>query len=351
MADLLLKGICKSFGHKQVLKNVDFYAESGELVALLGPSGCGKTTLLNIISGIVRQDAGNVLVEGRNIGDVAVEKRNIGMVFQNYALFDHLSVEQNVAYGLKIRRAPKVEIEKKVEQTLAMVGLPGTQKRRIGSLSGGEQQRIALARAIVLRPDLLLLDEPLSALDKKIREKMQAEIRRIQRETGITTLFVTHDQSEALAMADKIAIMREGRIVDIGAPGEIYHHPKSDFSASFLGTSNVFSGSYRAADRVFAGDGFELPVSSAEFADGARLVALVKEENVAVSKQRGAYPGRIEEKLFLGQVVRFKIRLEFGVVSAVTMSRQADLEVGDEVGVDLLEPSLFETGEREDEDR
>lgn len=351
MADLSLRGICKSFGHKQVLKDVDFYAKSGELVALLGPSGCGKTTLLNIISGIVRQDAGNVLVEDRDIGDVAVEKRNIGMVFQNYALFDHLSVEQNVAYGLKIRRTPKAEIEKKVEQTLEMVGLPGTQKRRIHSLSGGEQQRIALARAIVLRPDLLLLDEPLSALDKKIREKMQAEIQRIQRETGITTLFVTHDQSEALAMADKIAIMREGRIVDMGTPGEIYNHPKSDFSASFLGTSNVFSGSYRAEDRVFAGEGFELPAPGAEFADGARLIALVKEENVAVSKERGAYPGRIEEKLFLGQIVRFKIRLEFAVVSAVTMSRQAELKVGDEVGVDLLEPSLFETCEREDEDR
>ena len=239
MADLKIVDVRKSYGKKEVLKGVSLTAGTGEFLALLGPSGCGKTTLLNTISGIVRQDAGQVLVDGRDISRSPIEKRNIGVVFQNYALFAHMNVFENVAYPLRLKKVPKAELQQRVGQALETVRLDGYAPRRIAQLSGGEQQRVALARAIVYRPDILLLDEPLSALDRKIREQMQIEVRRIQREIGITTVFVTHDQGEALSMADRVLLMHGGQIIEDNTPAEVYLHPKSAFAADFIGASNV----------------------------------------------------------------------------------------------------------------
>ena len=342
MAKLCIEGVSKAFGEKQVLSDINLTAESGEFVALLGPSGCGKTTLLNTISGILRSDAGRVLVDGRDIGGLPVEKRNIGMVFQNYALFDHMSVGQNLAYGLKIRRESREEIRKKVSEALEMVRLPGTEKRKISSLSGGEQQRVALARAIILRPDILLLDEPLSALDKNIREQMQFEIKRIQKETGITTVFVTHDQGEALAMADKIAIMRGGEIVEEGKPQDIYVRPESYFAASFLGTNNLIRGTYDAAGRRMAAGELFLPLERRDFQDGQEVAAAIKEEYVHITKAGNGLSGVLTEKLFLGQLVRMKVSVAGHELKAVAMEKEArELLVGETVGVELENIQAF----------
>ncbi len=284
MADLKIVDVRKSYGKKEVLKGVSLTAGTGEFLALLGPSGCGKTTLLNTISGIVRQDAGQVLVDGRDISRSPIEKRNIGVVFQNYALFAHMNVFENVAYPLRLKKVPKAELQQRVGQALETVRLDGYAPRRIAQLSGGEQQRVALARAIVYRPDILLLDEPLSALDRKIREQMQIEVRRIQREIGITTVFVTHDQGEALSMADRVLLMHGGQIIEDNTPAEVYLHPKSAFAADFIGASNVLEGRYEHG-RVNAG-GLALPVGEQAVSDGARVRARLKEENLPGGSER-----------------------------------------------------------------
>lgn len=338
MSELVLRGISKSFGEKQVLRQVDFHAASGKLVALLGPSGCGKTTLLHIISGILKQDQGQVLIDGKDVSALPVEKRGIGVVFQNYALFEHMSVEQNVAYGLRQRRTPKEEMRKKVEEVLEMVRLAGYQKRRITGLSGGEQQRVALARAIVLKPHILLLDEPLSALDKKIRGEMQEEISRIQRETGITTLFVTHDQAEALAMADEIAIMRGGQIVEEGAPEAIYHHPSSLFAADFLGAANLICGVYQEGKLMRQGEA--LPAEG-EFLPDEEIVLAVREEHVRLDPKKGAFPGQIRERIFLGQLTQYTLDTPYGPLKAVRAAEEEQLAPGDEVWVTFAQTRFF----------
>lgn len=319
MAELNIRGVSKSFGEKRILNRVDFTAKSGEFVALLGPSGCGKTTLLNIISGIIKQDEGVVEIDGRDVSSLKTERRNIGVVFQNYALFEHMNVGQNLAYGLKIRKTPKEEIRRRVAETLALVRLEGMEKRAVAAMSGGEQQRVALGRAIIMKPDILLLDEPLSALDKKIREQMQIEIRRIQRETGITTVFVTHDQGEAITMADKIAIMKDGEIIDQGGPKEIYMEPKTLFSADFLGATNLLRGRYCKERQAVVQGEAAFFVGERNFADGQQMVAAVKEEHLRPGDK--GIPGKIKGKVFLGQLVRLYVETDFGTLTTVDMER------------------------------
>ncbi len=247
---LEVTGVTKRFGATVVLEALDLAVGRSEFVSLLGPSGCGKTTLLRLIAGLLKPDAGRLHVDGDDITRLAAHKRNIGVVFQNYALFPHLTVEQNVAFGLLAQRRPKGEIVAQVDHALGLVRMKAFADRRIAALSGGQQQRVAVARAIIVKPTLLLLDEPFSALDRKLRETMQIELRHLLRDLGITSIFVTHDQDEALVMSDRIAVMNEGRIEQLGTPGEIYRSPSSLHVMEFVGQSTRLAG---AVESVSAG--------------------------------------------------------------------------------------------------
>jgi putative spermidine/putrescine transport system ATP-binding protein len=235
-------GVTKRFGDVVALNEVSLAIRQGEFMTLLGPSGCGKTTLLNLAAGFLGPDNGEILIAGDRVNDVPTYKREIGMMFQNYALFPHMSVAANVAYGLKVRHIPRSERDRRVEEVLALVRLAGFEDRKPRQLSGGQQQRVALARALVINPTVLLLDEPFSALDKNLRASMQVELREIQRKLNVTTIFVTHDQSEALSLSDRLAVMSEGRIRQLGTPQEIYRRPCDRFVASFVGDANVLRG-------------------------------------------------------------------------------------------------------------
>jgi putative spermidine/putrescine transport system ATP-binding protein len=232
-------GISKSFGPVTAIDNISLSVRKGDLITLLGPSGCGKTTLLNLVAGFETPSGGTIEIDGRNVTGVPAYQRDTGMVFQSYALFPHMNVFDNVAFGLRMRRVPVAKIAADVGQMLDMVKLKGLETRRVRQLSGGQQQRVALARALVIRPKVLLLDEPFSALDRNLRASMQVEIKEIQHQLGVTTIFVTHDQSEALSLSDRIAVMAQGRIRQVGTPDEIYHRPRDRFVASFVGDANI----------------------------------------------------------------------------------------------------------------
>jgi len=240
-----LKNITKRFGDLTVLDNFNFYINENEFITLLGPSGCGKTTCLRLIGGFETPDSGEIIFDGKVINDLEPHQRQINTCFQKYALFPHLNVYDNIAFGLKLKKLPKSEIEQRVTSTLKLVKLAGFDKRSISTLSGGQQQRVAIARAIVNQPKVLLLDEPLGALDLKLRQEMQYELKEMQVKLGITFVYVTHDQEEALTMSDTIVIMNEGKILQIGTPEDIYNEPKSRFVANFIGDSNIFKGIMR----------------------------------------------------------------------------------------------------------
>ncbi len=235
-------GVTKRFGTVTALDDVSLQVRRGELMTLLGPSGCGKTTLLNLVAGFLKPDSGELALEGQRVTDVPTYRREVGIMFQNYALFPHMTVAANVGYGLKMRRLPRAEIARRVGEALSLIKLEGLGERRPRELSGGQQQRVALARALVIRPKVLLLDEPFSALDRNLRASMQVEIKEIQRQLGVTTIFVTHDQSEALSLSDRIAVIADGGLRQLGTPEEIYRRPVDRFVASFVGDVNVLHG-------------------------------------------------------------------------------------------------------------
>jgi ABC-type Fe3+/spermidine/putrescine transport system ATPase subunit len=237
-----LAGVRKAFGEFVAVKGVDLTIQNGSFVTLLGPSGCGKTTLLRMVAGLEMPTGGEIRIKGKRVNETPIHKRNLGLVFQNYALFPHKTVFDNVAFGLRYRNVDKASIRQRVTRALEIVRLPGVEKRLPSQLSGGQQQRIALARAIVIQPDVLLLDEPLSALDANLREEMRTELKQIQRSLGITTIFVTHDQEEALAMSDQVVVMDHGLVEQVGAPEDVYRWPATRFVARFLGQSNILPG-------------------------------------------------------------------------------------------------------------
>ena len=245
MSGLKLAGITRTYGSFTAVDNLDLEVADGEFVTLLGPSGCGKTTTLRMVAGFIAPDRGEIWFDDRRMTEVPPHQRNTAMVFQSYALFPHMSVAENVAFGLKMRKLPAAEQAARIREALDMVSLRGLEERRPGQLSGGQQQRVALARAIVTRPDILLFDEPLSNLDAKLREKVRIEIRDLQRRLGTTTLYVTHDQAEAMAISDRIVVMNGGRIEQMGDPGTIYRAPRSAFVADFLGAANIVEGQAR----------------------------------------------------------------------------------------------------------
>ena len=247
-----LDGVTKRFGKITALDDVSLLIRRGELITLLGPSGCGKTTLLNVVAGFLMPDSGEIAVDGQRITDVPAYRREIGIMFQNYALFPHMNVAANVGYGLRMRRVAKAEIARRVADALALIKLAGLEDRKPRQLSGGQQQRVALARALVIRRKVLLLDVPFSALDRNLRTSMQVELKEIQRKLGVTTIFVTHDQSEALSLSDRIAVVAEGRIRQLGTPDEIYRRPVDRFVASFVGDVNVLHARLERIDAAVA---------------------------------------------------------------------------------------------------
>lgn len=247
--DVEIKGAFKQFGTNVVLNGIDLEVKQGELLTLLGPSGCGKSTTLNLIAGFLDADRGEVHIKGNNVTKVPPYKRDLGMVFQTYSLFPHMTVYENLSFGLKLRKVGKSEQEKKISQALELVKMSGLENRYPRELSGGQRQRVAISRALVVEPELLLLDEPLSNLDAKLRHELRAEIKRLQKEIGVTTIFVTHDQEEALSMSDRVVVMNAGKIEQISTPTDIYNHPKTEFVFQFIGKSNCFEGNVSAVDQ------------------------------------------------------------------------------------------------------
>ncbi|MEW6263907.1 MAG: ABC transporter ATP-binding protein [Thermodesulfobacteriota bacterium] len=311
-----LRSLAKHFGPVKAVDDLSFTAEPGSFLTILGPSGSGKSTTLNIIAGFESPTSGEVFLDSKPITSRPTYKRNIGMVFQNYALFPHMTVAENIAYPLEMRRLNKSEIDDRVRSALGMVQLEGYDKRYPKQLSGGQQQRVAIARALVFNPPLLLMDEPLGALDKKLREQMQIGIKRIQNQTGVTVIYVTHDQEEALVMSDRIVIMNHGRLQQAGSPEEIYDRPENRFVADFIGETNLFEGDVRQADDRSV---LVLPELSAEFhlpSDrhylvGQRFVSL-RPEMIWLEAEPQDPPGlqgRIEELIYIGESTKYIIKV------------------------------------------
>jgi len=303
-----LDNVSKDFGGHRVLHNINLYIDENSFVTLLGPSGCGKSTMLRLIAGFEQPTEGNIILDGKVINDVPPYQRPLNTVFQRYALFDHLNIFDNVAFGLQIAKVPKDEIRKRVKDVLHLVNLDGYEKRWVDSLSGGQMQRVAMARALVNRPKILLLDEPLAALDLKLRQDMQLELKNMQRQLGITFMYVTHDQEEALAMSDLVVVMNHGKILQKGTPVDIYNEPKNAFVADFIGESNIIPGIMKQDKLVhFAGRDFDCVDGG--FAENENVEVVVRPEDIVMtSLDNGQLTGLVTSVVFYG--VHYEIMLE-----------------------------------------
>ncbi|MFD0426631.1 ABC transporter ATP-binding protein [Streptomyces parvus] len=308
-----LKQLRRKFGSTVALDGLDLEIAAGEMVALLGPSGCGKTTALRIVAGFETADGGELLMGGEDVTSVPANRRDIGMVFQSYSLFPNMTAAENIAYGLRVRGRAAAERKERAGELLDLVGLPGRDGHYPHQLSGGQQQRVALARALAIRPRVLLLDEPLSALDAKVRLSLREEIRRIQLDLGITTVFVTHDQEEALSMADRVAVMRDGRLEQCAAPGELYDRPATPFVAEFVGTMNRLPGTVRDGGVVEL-FGRRLPIHGERPAVGAEVDVLLRPEGLAVgaADDRAGTPATVRVATFLGPTTRLHLTTDSG---------------------------------------
>jgi putative spermidine/putrescine transport system ATP-binding protein len=339
MSDLRLENLSKAYGSTVAVENLDLAVENGEMVAFLGPSGCGKTTTLRMVAGFVAPTTGTIRVGGKDITGLPPNRRDMGMVFQSYALFPHMTVRGNVAFGLKARRAPAGEIAGRIADALRLVGLSGLEQRYPKQLSGGQQQRVALARILALRPKLLLFDEPLSNLDAKLRVQMRHEIRRLQKEVGITALFVTHDQEEAMTLADRIVVMSKGRIEQEGAPEEVYERPTTRFVADFIGAANLIPGSVR--DGCFtSAHGLTLPLPPGPLPPGNpnEVVLSIRPEKIDISAAPTAQSlaATVDRVTKLGGLTEYLMLLPSG--EAITVQQQDRSGVhrfarGDQVGL------------------
>ena len=332
-----LKDITVAFDGETVLDNLSLTIKDGEFVTLLGSSGCGKTTTLRIIAGFIEPDAGSVFFDGVPQNDIPPYKRPVNTIFQKYALFPNLNVYENVAFGLKVSKTPKDEIKKRVSEMLELVGLKGFEKKNIAYLSGGQQQRVAIARAVINRPKVLLLDEPLSALDAKLRKDMQNELKKIQRELGITFIFVTHDQEEALSMSDTVVVMNEGKIQQIGSPIDIYNEPQNAFVADFIGESNIIDG-VMLEDYKVKLDGTVFECLDKGFGKNEPVDVVIRPEDVdIVERDKGMITGTITSVTFRG--VHFEFIID--VCGFKWMIQTTDYhEVGENVGL-FIEPDAI----------
>lgn len=325
-AHLQIRGVQKEYQQFKAVEKLSLNVEKGKLIALLGPSGCGKSTTLRMIAGLVSATSGQIIVNGKDITSKPAHKRDIGLVFQSYALFPHMTIAQNIAYGLKIRGVSRPEISRRVQEVVKLVHLEGLQDRRPKQLSGGQQQRVALARALVIEPSILLLDEPLSNLDAKLRDQMRNEIRDIQQRLGITTVFVTHDQVEALAMCDLVAVMNKGHLEQVGTPHEIYEKPASAFVAGFVGRTNRLEAN-ATPDGMATSEGFQLklpnPASGpVELMTRPHRVRLSREhpaEDLGVNSVRGV----VERVTFVGDLVQTEVKVGGAVIASEIATTQA----------------------------
>ena len=338
---LRLENLKKSFDENPVLKGICLDVMPGEFVTLLGPSGCGKTTTLRIIAGLLEPDAGRVFLDGKDITRLEPEKRDVNTVFQNYALFPHMNVEKNISYGLRIKGVKKSEWQKKVSEMLSLVQLEGYEKRMPSQLSGGQRQRVAIARAVVLNPRLLLLDEPLGALDLKLRRQMQQELKDIQRRLGISFIYITHDQEEALNMSDRIAIMRDGHFEQIGTPEEIYERPKTRFAADFIGQTNLLEATVDEKDGrglILNYAGMFIPARNADFdvQIGDSVALSLRTERIGFSKKPVGecnLPGTLRSRHYAGGSMRAVIVLDDGreITVLCQSGERAEGEIGERV--------------------
>ena len=320
------------FDGEVVLDSINLYINDAEFLTLLGPSGCGKTTTLRIIGGFQKPTSGDVLFGGKRINDVPPHKRQVNTVFQRYALFTHLNIYENIAFGLRISKTPEDEIRRRVDEALALVNLSGYEKRSINSLSGGQQQRIAIARAIVNRPKVLLLDEPLGALDLKLRKSMQVELKKIQREVGITFIYVTHDQEEALTMSDTIVVMNGGKIQQIGTPTDIYNEPKNAFVANFIGESNIIDG-VMVRDKLATFAGHTFPCLDGGFGENTPVDVVVRPEDLHLCEpEAGHIRGVVESVVFKG--IHYEMMVKSPTFTWKVQSTQYRA-VGQEIGMTL----------------
>ena len=332
-----LKGISIAFGEQTVLDNIDLTIRDGEFVTLLGPSGCGKTTTLRIIGGFETPDNGDIFFSGKKINDVPAYKRQVNTIFQRYALFPHLNVYENIAFGMRVKKKSEKEITEKVSSLLKLVNLEGLQKRKIDTLSGGQQQRVAIARALANEPSVLLLDEPLAALDLKLRKDMQVELKKIQQSLGITFIFVTHDQEEALTMSDTVVVMDGGKIQQIGSPKDIYNEPKNAFVADFIGESNILDGIMRK-DFLAEFSGHQFKCLDKGFSENESVDIVVRPEDVdIVEPEKGMLTGLVTSVTFLG--VHYEIIVDIGGFKWMIQTTDEAFE-GDTVGL-YIEPDAI----------
>ncbi len=328
-----LQNISKAFGDNEVLKGIDLVIDKNEFVTILGPSGCGKTTMLRIIGGFETPDEGRVFFEGEDITDTPANRRHFNTVFQNYALFPHMSVGENVAFGLRVSGKPEEYIKEKVAYGLKLVNLKGFENRRIDSLSGGQQQRIAMARAIVNEPKVLLLDEPLGALDLKLRQEMEYELVRLKHELGITFIYITHDQEEALTMSDTVIVMNDGEIRQMGTPEEIYNEPENAFVADFIGDANIISGNM-LRDRLVRIGGVDFDCIDEGFRTNEPVDVMIRPEDIEMRPYgEGIFNGEVISKLFIGVHYEMLIKSETGSDIEWLVQNYDSYEVGEKVGL------------------
>jgi ABC-type Fe3+/spermidine/putrescine transport system ATPase subunit len=347
---LELRGVCKAFGTVVAADEINLQVSPGELVSLLGPSGCGKTTVLRMIGGFLQPDKGDIYIGSELVTDLPANKRECGFVFQNYAIFPHMTVFDNIAYGLKLRKLSSGEIAETAGRTMEMLNLAGLERRYPKQLSGGQQQRVAIARALAISPRLFLLDEPLSNLDAKLRERVRFELRALQKKTGITTIFVTHDQSEAMVLSDRIAVMNHGRTEQVGSAAEIYYQPRTRFVADFIGQNNFIEGRVTSCDPD--GNGMAIDVAgqtlvarfSEDAKEGQAVVACVRPEFIQVSQESphpptaktwNVFEGKLVLSAFLGSEWRYEILTEAGFALKVCLqaNRGEQLSIGDRLFV------------------
>ena len=345
--EIRLVDLAKHFRDVRAVDGVSLDIGAGEFFSLLGPSGCGKTTTLRMIGGFELPTGGRIELRGRDVTNDPPDKRPVNMVFQNYALFPHLDVGENIAFGLRRKNVDKADIKRRVHEALELVHLTGYEKRKPNQLSGGQQQRVALARALVNRPNVLLLDEPLGALDLKLRKALQVELKRVQSEVGITFVYVTHDQEEALTMSDRIAVMNRGKVEQLGSPEELYEHPTTRFVADFIGTTNLLTGSVESADgaagtahvRLEGGDA--CVVAGTGLAVGRMVELSVRPESVFIKAANGRSPdgpdpirGTVEQVAYLGGNVQYQVRTNGGLsITALAPKTEQRLPVGSDVDV------------------